>query len=353
MPMSDKKQLDLLRSGVEAWNAWRRENADALIVCLSEADSSWPSLSHPDLRGADLSGADLRGADLSQAHLKAADLRGADLSAADLSGADLGAADLGGASLRGANLMWATLSNTTLDGADFKDARMGGTVLKSLNLSAALNIQSVRFYRPCAMTTDTLYASQGAVPESFLRGAGLPEEMIRHLPYLIGHASPIDFYSCFISYSHADESFARRLHDGLQGRGIRCWRDEHEILPGDDMKDAIDRGIRLWDKVLLCCSEASLKSWWVDKEIDKALAKEEGLWKQRQKKVVAIIPLNLDGFLFNGWESGQASMIKTRLAADFTGWEKDNAKFEEQFERLVKALRADDGARPPPPKSKL
>ncbi len=32
---------------------------------------------------------------------------------------------------------------------------------------------------------------------------------------------PIEFYSCFISYSHADKSFADRLYYGLQMRGIR------------------------------------------------------------------------------------------------------------------------------------
>ncbi len=38
---------------------------------------------------------------------------------------------------------------------------------------------------------------------------------------------------------------------------------------------------------------------------------------------------------------------------DLSSWEADIKKFEEQFERVVKALRADDAARPAPPESKL
>ena len=52
------------------------------------------------------------------------------------------------------------------------------------------------------------------------------------------------------------------------------------------------------------------------------------------------------------WASGKKQQIKERVAADFTGWETENSKFEEPFERVVKALQT-EGAREEAPVSRL
>ena len=162
------------------------------------------------------------------------------------------------------------------------------------------------------------------------------------------------FFSVFISYSHADSAFALRLYNALQSQGVRAWLDKHEMLPGDDIYEQVRRGIRSWDKFVLCCSRSSLSSWWVDNEIDEAFQKERELFKSRGQKVLVLIPLALDGFLFDEWVNGKAQQVRSRLAADFRGWTTTGSSgFDETFQRLLTALRADAAARSAPPKAKL
>src|SRR5215470_8859095 len=102
--MPDPNHIAELMKGVDAWNAWRRENRDV----------------RPDLRDAKLREADLReihGADLRGAHLRATDLHGADLSGADLRQAILVNTDLTDADLTSCRIYGISAWDLTLEGA--------------------------------------------------------------------------------------------------------------------------------------------------------------------------------------------------------------------------------------------
>lgn len=106
--------------------------------------------------------------------------------------------------------------------------------------------------------------------------------------------------------------------------------------------------------MLLCASKSSLTSWWVDGEINRAFQKEAQIMKERGKKVLALIPLNLDGFLFSkDYQSGKKSEIKSRVAAYFVGLEKDHALFDRELEKVIRALRTDEGGRQKLPSPRL
>ena len=76
--------------------------------------------------------------------------------------------------------------------------------------------------------------------------------------------------------------------------------------------------------------------------------------KERGKKVLALIPLNLDGFLFSAdYQGGKKAEITSRVAAKFVGWEKDHALFDRELEKVIRALRTGEGGREIPPPARL
>ena len=53
------------------------------------------------------------------------------------------------------------------------------------------------------------------------------------------------------------------------------------------------------------------------------------------------------------YQSGKKAEIIGCAAANFVGWEKDHALFDRELEKLICALRTDEGGREKPPPAKL
>ena len=343
--MANQEQLErLLEQGVQMWNEWRRKNPHVQIdlngvslrfANLSEAILRRTDLRHADLRGAILRHADLNGAILRSANLFSANLIFADLRYADLNGANLGYADLRYAFLSNANLFsadlgHAELSEAILNGTNLGYAQLWHTIFGDVDLSTVTGLETVRYLGPSTVGIDTIYHSQGKIPEAFLKGAGVPDSFIDYSRSLAG--KPIDYSSCFISYSNKDESFAKRLYADLQSNHVRCWFAPHDMRIGDAIGPRIDESIRLHDKLLLVLSESSLASAWVKKEVETAFKKES----QQQKLV--LFPVRLDDTVMHTPQAWAADLRCMRHIGDFRQW-KDHDEYQTAFARLLRDLQ--------------
>jgi Pentapeptide repeats (8 copies)/TIR domain len=245
--MANEGHLAKLKEGLEAWNEWRKANHE-IAPDLSGAELVWivlngVELSRTNLRRANLAEAELRGANFSASDLSWANLRDADLQDTNFSGANLIGSDLSGAHLKGAYLAESNLNRANLSHADLAYASIGWTVFGNNVLSEAKGLTTVRHEGASLIGIDTIYSSQGRIPRSFLRGAGVPELLIEYMPSLVASGA-VQFYSCFISYSTKDQGFADRLHADLQNNGVRCWFAPHDVQGGKKLHEQIDEAIR-------------------------------------------------------------------------------------------------------------
>lgn len=344
MMRSDFTNCDLygvfLKNALLRWSNFESAN-------LSEADLSGADLGEANLRGALIYRADLRYADLTNATLGDADLRwaelhGSDLCASDLQKANLTSADLHSANLNHANLSGAILFGTRFNGTDvclanLTGASCGYTTFADCDLSNSIGLETVRHNGPSSIGVDTIIKSQGRIPDSFLKGAGVPDIWIEYAKSLV--ENPIEFYSCFISHSHEDQDFCDRLYADLQTKSVRCWYFPEDATWGKSVWGEIDRSIRVYDKLVVVCSEHSLQSPAVIREIERALQREDG-----EKKEI-LFPIRIDDYLFGKWDHPRKADVIAKVVGDFRGW-MDHEQYKKNFDKLLKALN-----RPPAEKS--
>jgi uncharacterized protein YjbI with pentapeptide repeats len=339
--MPNPEHLAILKQGVEAWNQWRQENA-GIEPNLTFADGNKLDLTRADLHRADLRNARLTlaklvGVNLSDAFLGGSDLFGADLTNANLKNADLRFADLSEvhfdfADLTDTKLSMANLTKANLAGANFSRATLGWTILANLDLSEVIGLETVQHEGPSTIGIDSFFRSEGKIPDVFLCGAGVPDIFIQYAASLAGTA--FEFYSCFISYSTKDDALVQRLYADLQGKGVRCWLFPEDAKWGESVWGEIDKGIKLYDKLLVVCSRRSLQSPPVLREIERALQRED-----KEKRNI-LFPVRVDNYVLKGWEHERKADVVKKIIGDFRKW-KDHDAYAKAFERLLRDLKSE------------
>ncbi len=367
--MNMEQALNLLRSGPDGVQQWNQpREVGEMVPCFFEADLSKLDLSMVFLWDIDLTGANLqssnlcgayfnnsnlRGANLSHANLcdanlRNSNLRGTNLSNAKLKGTNFSGADLSGADLCGAELCNANLRGVNLRGVNLKDTDLSGSVFTgtviACDLSNAMGLDSVNHLAPSIIDVNSLLCSKGELPEKFLRGCGLQEEEIVYFRSRVNKA--IRFYTCFISYSTADEDFVTLLHNDLQAAGIRCWKWDHDARTGKNLWGEIDFAIRKYDKLILIASEASLKSPAVGREIERAIVQEDERTKLKQAdkfpgNVDVLFPVRLDNYIFEGWQHERKVDVTKKVVADARGWKSDHQVYARVRDKLISDLKVD------------
>jgi uncharacterized protein YjbI with pentapeptide repeats len=121
-----KEQLQLLETGVEAWNAWRAKYPEIEIQLASTR-----------LDGRNLESIDLSGANLEHANFRGSNLRHANFTRAHASSALFPKADVAGADFSGCNLTGASFFEAYVGSANFDRAVMAEAVLERVQAHGA------------------------------------------------------------------------------------------------------------------------------------------------------------------------------------------------------------------------
>jgi hypothetical protein len=75
----------------------------------------------------------------------------------------------------------------------------------------------------------------------------------------------------FLSYTTADEDFAKQLGSHLSKRGCEVWDPSEQLFPGDNWSLKIGEALKQSKAMVVLLSPDSIKSEWVRREIEYAI----------------------------------------------------------------------------------
>jgi type I restriction enzyme M protein len=127
--------------------------------------------------------------------------------------------------------------------------------------------------------------------------------------------------SIFLSHNSQDKPFVRKLAKKLENYGVRVWVDEAEIKIGESLTQKIGQAIEETDYVAVVLSSNSIRSEWVQKELQIAINKEI------EKRRVVVLPLLLEPVTV-------PAFLRDKLYADFTRPE----NYELSISKLLKDI---------------
>ncbi len=131
----------------------------------------------------------------------------------------------------------------------------------------------------------------------------------------------------FLSHSHHDAAFVRRLASNLLQRGARVWYYQAEIGVGDSLFQKIEKAIEEMEFLGVVLSSHSVTSEWVRKEVSTALVHEI---RGRKVKVLPLLIEQCDIPLF----------LAEKFYADFTSEEGYDRALTTVLQRMGLAEKA-------------
>jgi hypothetical protein len=132
------------------------------------------------------------------------------------------------------------------------------------------------------------------------------------------------YHGIFLSHTSADKSFVRELKSQLETHGVKdVWLDEAEIQIGDSLTKKIEEGLTRTKYIGVVLSPRSIKSSWVERELQVAINREIGTGE------VVVLPL-----LYEKCEL--PAFLQGKMYADFTS----SDTHDENLQKLLRRLKA-------------